>query len=175
MKAIKTRLLATLICAAFTAAANAAPASSADFDKIADEFVKANVMCSHGQAYAAETGRQGGIAQLSYKRISVLKPGSTESSAITCDARGFILRGSVVSNFDLTMYARGLDPDEVNRARVLADAVPLGKGMVIRDSEGCAWWVKESKGKVTTSRFNTRDGSALCELSSQAEVTARSR
>lgn len=169
---IKNLLVAISLVAA---SANAAPGSSDDIEKTADQFVKASVTCSHGDAYVAERGRQGGIAQLSYKRISVSAPGSTESSTITCDARGYVLRGSVLSNFDLAMYATGLDPDEVHRARTLAYAVPLGKGMVIKDSEGCAWWVKESKGKVTSSRFNMRDGSALCELSSQAEVSARSR
>lgn len=169
---IKNLLVAISLVAA---SANAAPDPLGDLEKTADAFVKANVMCSHGQAYVAVTGRQGGIAQLSYKPFTVQELASTASSAITCDTRGYILRGSVLSNFDLAIYASGLTPDEVDRARVLADAVPLGKGMVIKDSEGCAWWVKESKGKVTSSRFNMSDGSALCELSSQAEVSASPR
>jgi hypothetical protein len=154
-------------------AANAAPGHSTDVEA-ADQFVKTDVMCSQGKAYVAVTGRQGGIAQRTYKPINVTAPGKTDASPITCDARGYILRGAALSNYDLAMYARGLDPDEVYREQMLADAVPVGRGMVVRDSAGCAWWVKELNGKVTSSRFNMRDGSALCESTSPTKIPATS-
>jgi len=45
---------------------------------------------------------------------------------------------------------------------VLADLIPVGKGLTVTDSKGCVWWVAEDNQVLKVIRPQSPDGTPIC-------------
>lgn len=157
----------------FTAAASASGAP-VDASVAADQYVKTNVSCVQGKAIVAAQSRSGGIAQLSYQPILARQAGSTDAVVISCDGEGrYMLNDAVLTSVELATYAMGFPKEgqasEEVQALTLADAIPVGRGLTLSDSKGCAWFVAEADHVLKIIRPQNLNGSPICVKVSKAK------